>query len=699
MLAAFNIHWFVNGRFPSNSQSSVDDVSDSDRGKSFQDVCISHILNRIESVSAAGGGGSGGSGSSSFAGSPGMAPTMISHNQGQGSDRRSAYKALGALALAAGSSILKNAAVLGQTLEAIKEGFRLRPFCEEAVECLRMVVNATVKPHQAPPKSLERFFGFPGTVKDMFRGGISANLVRTLSVVSLKIPSSSAVIQQCVLTETRFTLEWFISRQQQGWGVGFGGAVGRSSGGSTSSSGGGGSGGEGLAAVGGSGSGSWVEDHDTAVALRGLAGGLSHASAVARSCEPRKDNDNLATSAISPSHVMALAQGNVFAQPGTFLASGNGSTTKGKERRPSMMTGMLDRFDQAGVGTASGGPLGQTPQTATRNNRVGSSIAPNQTPMPPPPPPSKSSFGSLFKGVVKAATASSSSASGTDHGNTGGGGGGGAGSSASGGGGNEGSHRLALETSGNPVMSVAAALHTLANFNWEQPAVNSTTLSSQQQKQQQRQRAGTTTGVVGSSSGGGGGSSSGDTTRGYGWVEEVCDVVRCFVPRLLEDDSKQVRIAAAQCCCTVIDRLVAPRIALHKTPAAAAAAAAASSTASQKRNSSIIADGVGSHHSEAFKSAAEAELVTVMCSVLEQVVMVGVADSEVEVRFRLLSCLSPSSDSLLLRSPTTSLLLLAQTMHDEAFLVREAGLVVMARLAHRAPLSLMPQVTLLLVLT
>ena len=59
MFAAFNISWFVNGRFEEPS---------ADQGKAFQEVCISHILTRISDAS----------------------------------DKRPAFIALGALAAAAG---------------------------------------------------------------------------------------------------------------------------------------------------------------------------------------------------------------------------------------------------------------------------------------------------------------------------------------------------------------------------------------------------------------------------------------------------------------------------------------------------------------------------------------------------------------------------------------------------------------------
>jgi hypothetical protein len=49
--------------------------------------------------------------------------------------------------------------------------------------------------------------------------------------------------------------------------------------------------------------------------------------------------------------------------------------------------------------------------------------------------------------------------------------------------------------------------------------------------------------------------------RPQGWGGEVMDFLRQFVPRLLEDDHSQVRLAAAACGCTCVARVVAPRLA------------------------------------------------------------------------------------------------------------------------------------------
>ena len=52
--------------------------------------------------------------------------------------------------------------------------------------------------------------------------------------------------------------------------------------------------------------------------------------------------------------------------------------------------------------------------------------------------------------------------------------------------------------------------------------------------------------------------------------------------------------------------------------------------------------------------------------------------------------LTPSSDGFVLGS--SSLHLLYQAINDESFRVREAVMGVIARLAHRAPLSVMPKI-------
>jgi hypothetical protein len=49
--------------------------------------------------------------------------------------------------------------------------------------------------------------------------------------------------------------------------------------------------------------------------------------------------------------------------------------------------------------------------------------------------------------------------------------------------------------------------------------------------------------------------------RPQGWGGEVMDFLRQFLPRLLEDDHSQVRLAAAACGCTCVARVVAPRLA------------------------------------------------------------------------------------------------------------------------------------------
>jgi hypothetical protein len=141
MLAAFHVHWFVNGRFDRAAPALQDSSSD-----------------------------------------PGVVAVLASL-QGGFSDRPPAYRALGALAVATGSRILNNAAILNETLGAIQHGFRRRPFCAEAVACLQMVVAATVKSTQPPPKQVEQAFTKPGhMVRDMFRGGVTQDLVREVLV-------------------------------------------------------------------------------------------------------------------------------------------------------------------------------------------------------------------------------------------------------------------------------------------------------------------------------------------------------------------------------------------------------------------------------------------------------------------------------------------------------------------------------------
>jgi len=172
MLAAFNIAWFGSGRF------ELDALSSQDQNKTFQDVCISHILQRIGTgVGSGGGGGSGGSSSSSGNSSGNNDPgsvALLAHLQGNYSDRPPAYRALGELATATGSKILHNAAILNETLEAIQSGFRSAVFCSEAVACLRLVVSA-----QTPTKQMEQAFTNPGhMVRDIFRGGVNQDLVR-----------------------------------------------------------------------------------------------------------------------------------------------------------------------------------------------------------------------------------------------------------------------------------------------------------------------------------------------------------------------------------------------------------------------------------------------------------------------------------------------------------------------------------------
>ena len=178
MLAAFNIGWFGKSRFGPAA------LSPQDRGMAFQDVCISHILQRIGTGVGSGGSGSGSSSSSgggggSSSGSGGGHNDVGSDLQGSSSDRPPAYRALGELAVATGSRILNNTAVLDATLDAIQSGFRSVVFCTEAVACLRLVVSATVKTNQHTPRQIERAFTKSGRmVRDIFRGGVNQDLVR-----------------------------------------------------------------------------------------------------------------------------------------------------------------------------------------------------------------------------------------------------------------------------------------------------------------------------------------------------------------------------------------------------------------------------------------------------------------------------------------------------------------------------------------
>ena len=73
---------------------------------------------------------------------------------------------------------------------------------------------------------------------------------------------------------------------------------------------------------------------------------------------------------------------------------------------------------------------------------------------------------------------------------------------------------------------------------------------------------------------------------------------------------------------------------------------------------------------------------------LNRVVMVGVADADKDIRTLFANC--ANTDQFILRS--YSLGLLYQALNDEAFQVRQAVMGVVARLAHRAPLSVMPVV-------
>ena len=174
MLAAFNIGWFGKSRFGPAA------LSPQDRGMAFQDVCISHILQRTGTgVGSGGSGSSSGGGGGSSSGSGGGHNDVGSDLQGSSSDRPPAYRALGELAVATGSRILNNTAVLDATLDAIQSGFRSVVFCTEAVACLRLVVSATVKTNQHTPRQIERAFTKSGRmVRDIFRGGVNQDLVR-----------------------------------------------------------------------------------------------------------------------------------------------------------------------------------------------------------------------------------------------------------------------------------------------------------------------------------------------------------------------------------------------------------------------------------------------------------------------------------------------------------------------------------------
>ena len=209
-----------------------------------------------------------------------------------------------------------------------------------------------------------------------------------------------------------------------------------------------------------------------------------------------------------------------------------------------------------------------------------------------------------------------------------------------------------LTGSASPALAVTHALRTLATFNWA------------------------------------------STKAGFTWLDPVTNIVRMYVPRLLEDDKSMVRLAAARCCCTVLDRLVAPRLFGKRGAAALAPASSPSSLPSPDAG-----DAVQLVHHRGLEGAAAAglgaayvhELTVGMMTVLDEVVTVGVADCEAEIRADILSSLAASSDPLLLKSHHALALLTAATT-DEAYAVREAGLAVLCRLAHRAPLSVMPLV-------
>ena len=65
----------------------------------------------------------------------------------------------------------------------------------------------------------------------------------------------------------------------------------------------------------------------------------------------------------------------------------------------------------------------------------------------------------------------------------------------------------------------------------------------------------------------------------------------------------------------------------------------------------------------------QAALLNSVWTVLNRVIMLGVADAEVEVRHSIFANLSANTDQFILRSNTLSLVY--QAVHDEAFTVRE----------------------------
>lgn len=161
-------------------------------------------------------------------------------------------------------------------------------------------------------------------------------------------------------------------------------------------------------------------------------------------------------------------------------------------------------------------------------------------------------------------------------------------------------------------------------------------------------------------------------------VDDVLEMVNRFLPRLLEDVAPEVRTAAAQCVCMVLHRFVAPQLArsLHELHMSAAGG----------QDPAIFF----SDESMPSSSAHYPEQLEAFSLVLDRAIMVGVADAEADIRYTVFKSLTPAADPLVLR--TNSLGLLYQAINDESFAVREAVMGVVSRLAHRAPLSVMPVV-------
>jgi hypothetical protein len=165
-------------------------------------------------------------------------------------------------------------------------------------------------------------------------------------------------------------------------------------------------------------------------------------------------------------------------------------------------------------------------------------------------------------------------------------------------------------------------------------------------------------------------------------VDAVLEIVVKCIPRLLEDQAPAIRTSAAQCVCMVLHRYVTPELArtmeaLHREHMRTTSQAIYETVDAAATSSGVV-----------LSTVKRPELLGAFTQVLDRVIMVGVADSHAEIRHAVFSSLTPPSDPFVLR--TKSLGLVYQALNDESFLVREAVTTVVARLAHLAPLSVMP---------